>query len=39
MEEKNWLDAALSCVADNSVLASVTNEEDQKQVQPKIEKA
>ena len=31
-EEKNWLDAALSCCADNSILASVTNKEDQEKV-------
>ena len=31
-EEKNWLDAALSCGAENSVLASITMKEEQDKV-------
>ena len=31
-EEKNWLDAALSCGAENSVLASIAKEEEQDKV-------
>ena len=33
-EEKNWLDAALTCASDNSVLASITSKEKQDRVSP-----